>query len=97
MRKERWDKLFGNQFNQNINWAMLVENGFKKKGRYYFLGESRPNKDDVEESEILYDREYVVQYIAKKIIEPLQPEYNELQRIIADAWKVYKKQNIQER
>ncbi len=90
MRKERWTKLFGNKFSQNIHWTMLHDVEFTVKGKFLFLGEPRVKAEEREESEVIYDSEYVYAYIAKKIIEPLQPDFNQLQKIIANAWKVYK-------
>ncbi len=95
MRREKWNKLFGNQFSQNISWVMLSNPGLVVKAKHRFLGEPKSPKEFLKESEIVFDRDYVVQYIAKKIISPLQPEsYNELQKILSDAWKFYK-ENLQ--
>ncbi len=66
------------------------KNNITVKGKFLFLGEPRVKAEEREESEVIYDSEYVYAYIAKKIIEPLQPDFNQLQKIIANAWKVYK-------
>jgi hypothetical protein len=79
-----WKQLRGNQFNRNLNPEMLVGKGYAVKtvcalaggtvqpeSRAY-LGPGERGKFPKQERHVIYDAEYVKEYIHKKILQPLK-------------------------
>lgn len=82
-----WYELDGNVFNKNIEIDML-----KDKYSQYLFGrlKGQPRKSEKIYLEVIYDRSYVIQFIAKKIIFPLaEIKFSELLGVFSEAYKYY--------
>ena len=84
-----WRLLLGNPYRYSIHKLMLNESGYRistmarKKG----MSKTEPLKPFV----IVFDREFVIEKLKREVLSHLNPSsYNELQKIISEAWKEWK-------
>lgn len=84
-----WKKLKGNRFSKGIDSAMSSQAGYIAHQNITIAGElkARPYK-------VLYDQEYLLTYIVRKILQPLSYLGKEKTKEIIDkAWKLYDQEN----
>lgn len=83
-----WSKLQQQPFQVSIDPEMLSEGGFRRYQAVRLIGQS---KFTSEMGVVIYDRNYVVHWIAKRLLKHLKPRnYNELQSLISEAYKIWK-------
>lgn len=77
-----WRQLTGNKFNRSLHPAMLSEGGSTE------LMLIQPRNLPKGEYKVLYDKSYVIGFIASKFVKPLQLEgYKGLCEIVAKSWE----------
>lgn len=77
-----WRQLTGNKFNRSLHPAMLSEGGSTE------LMIIQPRNRPKGEYRVLYDRSYVIGFIASKFVKPLQLEgYDGLCELVAKSWE----------
>lgn len=84
-----WRSLLGNPYRYSIDRAMLSEDGYNIS--------TMGRKKGMSKSSLLiplivnFDREYVIEKLKREVLSHLRPEsYNELQKIIGEAYKEWK-------
>jgi hypothetical protein len=84
-----WRQLTGNKFNRSLHPAMLSENGSIE------LMLIQPRNLPKGEYRVLYNKSYVIGFIASKFVKPLQLEgYDGLCEIVAKSWEEVTGRNI---
>jgi hypothetical protein len=81
----RWNELLGDPFTRTLNPLMLEGKGvsFTKLSR-------TPGATQKVAHEISYDREYVLAFLTKKVIQSLQiKDKQEALDLISEAWNYY--------
>lgn len=82
-----WKELTGNKFSKALHPAMFSETGYVAVQRIRRTGDPVPDIFKVS-----YDRQYAVEFIARKIIRPVSFLGKEsMDKIIDDAWNLYEK------
>ena len=77
-----WKELTGNKYNRNLHPAMLNEDGYITQTRIKRVGDRDRRMFNVK-----YDRDYVVIYIYKTLLKPLELLGKErVLQIISEAW-----------
>lgn len=83
-----WRQLTGNKFVTTINTAMLSEAGYVKQQSIRQIGGELPKVFYV-----VYDEDYLLQILLRKVIRPLSVLNKEkVQEIIDNAWVLYDKE-----
>ena len=92
--KVYWHELAGNRFNRNIECEMI------STGVTYHVNARKKSDSRSQPSqlyEVIYDRSYVVNYLAKKIVFPLfSLKLRELMNLLKEAKLVIEEQNEQQ-
>ena len=84
-----WTDLFGNKLLRALDPAMLVECGCVKQQRVKPIGANTKSIYNV-----LYDRDYAVEYIFRKLCKPLFVLGREkVLALVAEAWDIYYSEN----
>ncbi|MGF1542865.1 MAG: hypothetical protein ACFCU5_20885 [Pleurocapsa sp.] len=81
-KKISWQLLRGNKYNRALHPAMLNSNGLTK------TMSTTPTGSNQQETFIVhYDRSYVVQWLAFKIIKPFQLlSFHQIYELFMEAW-----------
>ena len=66
-----WTMLQGNRWSKSLHGAMLLDSGYLVTQKVAVIGKAR---SDVSFSVVKYDREYVIGWLASKVIKPLGNE-----------------------
>jgi hypothetical protein len=86
-----WRELTGNKFSKSLHPAMLSENGYVTVQRVRCVGDAMPDIFNV-----VYDKEYAVEFVSKKFIKPVSFFGKEkATEIISEAWDLYEKSLLQ--
>ncbi|ARV62726.1 hypothetical protein BZZ01_32450 [Nostocales cyanobacterium HT-58-2] len=86
-----WKEILGNPYRYGLNSQMLLPNGYKHKGMLRVVGQRK--SDDKIPATVCFDEDYVVSFLIKYVFEKLLPEsYNDFQKIVSKAYKVWKSQ-----
>jgi hypothetical protein len=81
-----WRKLPGNKLSTSLHAAMLTPRNYRRNMVISPLGSPSVNK---RECSVVFDREYALSYIARKLVKPLQNEgYDGICELVADAWEL---------
>ena len=82
-----WYELEGSKFNKNISPQMIFDSVIDyRSGRLKNDSKKSPKRI----LKVIYDREYVVQYIAKKVIYPLSNfTFTEILALLKDSHRFY--------
>lgn len=84
-----WHRLHGQFLSRKPTRSMLVD-GFKITENCSLKGEPNP-KTVKAYREVVYDKKYVIEYLIKKVIEPLYPmKWNDYQALLSEAYKTHK-------
>jgi len=84
-----WRQLLGNPYRYGICKAMLLDDGYRISTMARKKGMSKVEKP--KPFIVLFDREFVIEKIKRELLSHLNPHnYNELQKIISEAWKEWK-------
>ena len=84
-----WRLLLGNPYRYSIHKAMLSDEGYKiaTMARQKGMSKTEPLKPFV----IHFDREFVIEKLKRELLNHLNPaNYNELQKIVGEAYKQWK-------
>ena len=80
-----WQDIQGNKYIKSINPSMLTKGGYLSTMRARIVGNSRTNSDFVT---IKFDRDYVLLWLATKVIKPLTNEgIDGVNELLKEAWK----------
>ncbi len=81
-----WRKLPGNKLSTSLHAAMLTPRNYRRNMIIAPLGSHLHQKN---EYSVVFDREYALSYIARKLVKPLQNEgYDGICELVADAWEL---------
>ena len=84
-----WKKLKGNRFSKGIDSAMSSQAGYVAHQNIAVEGESEPRP-----RRVIYDQEYLLTYIIRKILQPLSYlGKQKTQEIIDKAWDMFEATN----
>lgn len=79
-----WNDLLGNKYRVNLHPAMLVGDGYRSYMSTRTTGDSKSDKS--KQGLVLFDREYVLNFIVKRILEPLKvTDYEDMSELLLDA------------
>lgn len=88
-RQIRWTELLGNKYRLSLHPWMLREIGYPYETKALAIGDSN-NKREAKACVVLFDEEYVIEWIVKKVLMNLKPaSYNEFQKLLSKVWKRY--------
>lgn len=80
-----WTKLLYNKFRFGLHPSMLTEKGYKKK----LVCRINDGLLSNEPREILFDRQYVVEYLGKNVVSRLKPyDIETINELLKDAEKL---------
>lgn len=84
-----WKERFGNQFNKSLEPAMTNETGYIKQSRV-----RRNGSTESAIYNIIYDRDYLSEYLYKIICKPLFVLGKEqILKLVSEAWDAYYGEN----
>ena len=85
-----WQEASGNRLARNIDAAMLSDRGLIKSQKVQTNQYQKPRLCNVK-----YDREYLMEWLLKRVIVPLSVlGVEKIHEIIDEAWALYCKQSI---
>ena len=77
-----WQELTGNKYSRALHPAMLSDEGYVYTMRVRRTGEAKPSA-----FRVTYDKQYVVEFLAKRLLNPLSNQSREtIDKLIEDAW-----------
>lgn len=81
-----WQQLQGNKYLKALHPAMLSDYGYRTTIKTRLVGGSKFNSQYLT---VLYDRDYVVAWLASRLIKPLQNQGLEcILEMVREAWKL---------
>ncbi|WP_346291594.1 hypothetical protein [Sphaerothrix gracilis] len=89
MQKVKWYLVLYGYFNRAPSPEMLEDGGLWEEKLCHIQGDSR--FDPKQPRAVNYDRDFVIKWLVNKLLKKLEPaNYNELQKLISEAWRVWK-------
>lgn len=89
-----WQKIQGNKYSKSLHPAMLSHNGFRTTQKAGLIGKP---KGDTEFITVVYDKSYVINWIERKLVKPLEINNLEvIQNLIAIAYVNVSKPKIEQ-
>ncbi len=80
-----WQDIQGNRYIKSLNPSMLTKEGYLSTMRARVIGKPKTNSDFVT---IKFDRDYVLLWLATKVIKPLTNEgIDGVNELLKEAWK----------
>ncbi len=81
-----WQKIQGNKYIKSLNPSMLKKEGYVSTMRARVIGKPKSNSDFVT---VKFDRNYVLSWLATKVIRPLTNEgLDEVTELFKEAWEL---------
>lgn len=82
-----WRDLLGNKLKYGLHPGMLyLEGGYKVKMATRVKGMSKTGNQIF--CEVVFDRDYVIEYIARIIVKLKPATFNDFQKLLSEAWKL---------
>ena len=87
-KEVHWTEVFGNPYLTSLDSRMLADEGYQVMKETKLKGHSKlMNYNCI----ITYDKEYVIEYLKKKVVIPLRfSEWDDLQYLLAVVWNDYR-------
>lgn len=89
-----WREIQGNKYSKSIHPAMLSDGGFRKTQKASLIGNPKGNTEFIT---VIYDKSYVIKWIEKKLIKPLENNsYKVIGKLVFQAYSNVKNPPIEQ-